>query len=120
MKQRARGRAGAGGPREPSGWRGADVEKSEACGEQTITAGQGDLLRASPVALRSCKPLTADFSMIGPYRMMAATSTTEKSNRPIVHAWCPRANINATRCETLVSKMLRQRAGRVTAARESL
>ena len=65
----------------------------------------------SPVVLRRCETLTADFSVTGPYRMMATEFSSEKSNRPIVYAWCPRADINATRCETLVSKMLWQRAG---------
>jgi hypothetical protein len=42
--------------------------------------------------------LSADFSVIGPYRMMATDGSAETSTRPIVHAWCVRVNINATRC----------------------
>jgi hypothetical protein len=43
-------------------------------------------------------PSTADFSVIDPYRMMRTDGSAEKSTRPIVHAWCVRVNINATRC----------------------
>ena len=52
------------------------------------------------------KDLTADFSVIGPYRMMATDGSTEKPTRPIVHAWCVRVNINATRCETVLTVSL--------------
>ena len=38
--------------------------------------------------------------MIDPYRMMPTDGSAEKSNRPIVHAWCARVNINATHCRT--------------------
>jgi hypothetical protein len=47
----------------------------------------------------ACMFLTADFSVIDPYGMMRTDGSAEKSNRPIVHAWCVRVNINATRCE---------------------
>jgi hypothetical protein len=43
--------------------------------------------------------VTADFSVIDPYRKMRAAGSAEKSNRPIVYAWCVRVNINANRCE---------------------
>jgi hypothetical protein len=42
--------------------------------------------------------LTADFSVVEPYRMMRTDSSAEKSSRPIVHDWRARVNINATRC----------------------
>jgi transposase len=44
--------------------------------------------------------LTADFSVIDPYRMMRTGGSAEKSTRPIVHAWCMQVNINATRCRS--------------------
>jgi hypothetical protein len=34
----------------------------------------------------SCGYLTADFSVIDPYRMMPTDSSAEKPTRPIVHA----------------------------------
>jgi hypothetical protein len=40
--------------------------------------------------------LTADFSVIDPYRMMRTDGSAERSTRPIVHVWCVRVNINAT------------------------
>jgi hypothetical protein len=43
---------------------------------------------------------TADFSVIDPYRMMRTDGSAEKPTRPIVHAWCVRVNINATRCSS--------------------
>ena len=46
---------------------------------------------------------TADFSVIDPYRMMRTDGSAEKSTQPIVHAWCVRVNINATRCKKLAS-----------------
>ena len=35
--------------------------------------------------------------MIDPYCMMRTDGSAEKSTQPIVHVWCVRVNINATR-----------------------
>jgi hypothetical protein len=53
---------------------------------------------------------TADFSVIDPYRMMRTDGSAEKSTRPIVHAWCVRVNINATRCSGSLLSMVEGRA----------
>jgi hypothetical protein len=37
--------------------------------------------------------------VIDPYRKMRTAGSAEKSNRPIVYAWCVRVNINANRCK---------------------
>jgi hypothetical protein len=57
----------------------------------------GDVAKRNYVRDPLCG-LTAYFSVIDPYRMMPTDGSAEKSNRPIVHAWCARVNINATHC----------------------
>ena len=44
--------------------------------------------------------------MTDPYRMMRTDGSAEKSTQPIVHAWCVRVNINATRCTSLLEHVL--------------
>ena len=41
--------------------------------------------------------------MIDLYGMLRTDGPAEKSTQPIVHAWCVRVNINATRCENTPS-----------------
>src|SRR5215218_997460 len=54
------------------------------------------------------KNTTADFSVIDQYRMVGTDGSTEKSTRPIVHAWCVRVNINATRYSLVIPSALLQ------------
>ncbi len=56
--------------------------------------------RRSPESLASNILVTAHFSVIDPYCMMRTDGSAEKSTQPIVHAWCVRVNINATRCNS--------------------
>jgi hypothetical protein len=50
--------------------------------------------------------LTADFSVIDPYRLMRIDGSAEKPTRPIVHAGSVRININATRCQKMFMRWL--------------
>jgi hypothetical protein len=61
--------------------------------------GEGDQGMGAYSTFEKNSAITADFSVIDPYRMMRTDGSAEKSNRPIVHAWCVRVNINATRCK---------------------
>ena len=84
----------------PGGGASAAVTVALAAALSSMSARlSADHLGEATALAKRAERLTADFSVIDPYRMMRTDDSAEKSTQPIVHVWCVRVNINATRCQ---------------------